>query len=81
MVSDSDKCVVPDPDEGKCKLLRKPVSIHQLTGKTPMHTVSNISFQFSSNSNWTFIALNLPIQEDSKVQQNQKSSRPNFSIQ
>ena len=32
-------------------------------------------------SNWTFIVLNLPIQEDSKVQQNQKSSRPNFSIQ
>ena len=34
-----------------------------------------------SNSNWTFIALNLPIQEDPKEQQNQKSSLPNFSIQ
>ena len=27
----------------------------------------------NSNSNWTFIALNLPIQEDSKAQQNQKA--------
>ena len=26
-----------------------------------------------SNSNWTFIALNLPIQEDSKAQQNLKA--------
>ena len=26
-------------------------------------------------SNWTFIALNLPIQEDSKAQQNQKINR------
>ena len=26
-----------------------------------------------SNSNWTFIALNLPIQQDSKVQQKQKA--------
>ena len=33
------------------------------------------------DSNWTFIALDLPIQEDSKAQQNRKSSRPNFSIQ
>ena len=35
----------------------------------------------NSNSNWTFIAFNLPIQEDSKSQQNQKNSQPNFSIQ
>ena len=28
----------------------------------------------NSNSNWTFIALNLPKQEDSKVQQNKKQS-------
>ena len=27
----------------------------------------------NSNSNWTFIALNLPKQEDSKVQQNKKA--------
>ena len=27
-----------------------------------------------SNSNWTFIALNLPKQEDSKAQQNKKQS-------
>ena len=27
----------------------------------------------NSNSNWTFIALNLPIQEDSKVQLNLKA--------
>ena len=26
----------------------------------------------NSNSNWTFIALNLPKQEDSKAQQNKK---------
>ena len=32
-------------------------------------------------SNWAFIVLNLPIQEDSKAQQNQKSSQPNYSIQ
>ena len=35
----------------------------------------------NSNYNSTFIALNLPIQEDSKAQQNQKSSRQKFSIQ
>ena len=29
----------------------------------------------NSNFNWTFIAVNLPVQEDSKAQQNQKSSR------
>ena len=34
----------------------------------------------NSNSNWTFIALNLPKQEDSKAQQN-KSSQQNFCIQ
>ena len=28
----------------------------------------------NSNSNWTFIALNLPKQEDSKAQQNKKQS-------
>ena len=28
----------------------------------------------NSNSNWTFIALNLPEQEDSKVRQNKKQS-------
>ena len=33
-----------------------------------------------SNSNWTFIALNLPKQEDSKAQQT-KSSQQNFCIQ
>ena len=32
-------------------------------------------------SNMTFIALNIPIQENSKQQQNQNSSRPNLSIQ
>ena len=31
-------------------------------------------YSSSSNSNWTFIALNLPKQEDSKVQQNKKQS-------
>ena len=30
----------------------------------------------NSNSDWTFIALNLPIQEDSKAQQNHKNSQP-----
>ena len=54
---------------------------------TPSHETLSVSQQgalefFSySNSNWTFIAPNLPIQEDSKAQQNQKSSKPNFSIQ
>ena len=28
----------------------------------------------NSNSNWTFIALNLPKQEDSKAQQNKKQT-------
>ena len=27
----------------------------------------------NSNSNWTFIALNLPIEEDSKAQQNRRA--------
>ena len=35
-------------------------------------TVSEINS--NSNSNWTFIALNLPKQEDSKAQQNKKQS-------
>ena len=30
----------------------------------------------NSNSNWTFIALNLSIQENPKAQQNQKSCQP-----
>ena len=30
-------------------------------------------FCINSNSNWTFIALNLPKQEDSKAQQNKKA--------
>ena len=34
----------------------------------------------NSNSNWTFIALNLPKQEDSKAQQNKKQSTK-FSVQ
>ena len=33
--------------------------------------LKNMSYT-DSNSNWTFIALNLPIQEDSKAQQNKK---------
>ena len=33
----------------------------------------NNSHSSDSNSNWTFIVLNLPIQEDSKAQQNQKA--------
>ena len=32
------------------------------------------SHNSNSNSNWTFIALNLPKQEDSKAQQNKKQS-------
>ena len=32
------------------------------------------------DSNWTFIALNLPKQEDSKAQQNKKQSTK-FSVQ
>ena len=31
-------------------------------------------YDSNSNSNWTFIALNLPKQEDSKAQQNKKQS-------
>ena len=40
-----------------------------------MTIYSHICGTCNSNSNWTFIALNLPIQEESKAQQNQKSSR------
>ena len=32
-----------------------------------------------SNSNWTFIALNLPKQEDSKAQQNKSSQQNSVS--
>ena len=35
-----------------------------------LHPISNSN----SNSKWTFIALNLPKQEDSKAQQNKKQS-------
>ena len=44
--------------------------------------VSNLKkiLNLNSNSNWTFIALNLPKQEDSKMQQNKKQST-NFCIQ
>ena len=34
--------------------------------------LSNLFMCNYSSSNWTFIALNLPIQEDSKAQQNKK---------
>ena len=35
----------------------------------------------NSNCNWTFIVLNLPIQEDSKAQQNQKKKQsPKISV-
>ena len=35
---------------------------------------SHLTTNSNSNSNWTFIALNLPKQEDSKAQQNKKQS-------
>ena len=54
----------------------KSVSKWRLHGR-----IIQIRLDSNSNSNLTFIVLNLPIQEDSKVQQNQKSSCPNFSIQ
>ena len=38
-----------------------------------LFTVKNDKTIEDSNSNWTFIVLNLPIQEDSKVQQNKKA--------
>ena len=45
-----------------------PVQSTAVRSVNSSHGVSN------SNSNWTFIALNLPNQEDSKVQQNKKLS-------
>ena len=50
----------------RCYLLISPTELRLKFQSTLYSTNSN------SNSNWTFIALNLPKQEDSKAQQNKK---------
>ena len=59
-----------------CNVQHYEIPTSRVHVKRPLHIKSHHvpAPVLNSNSNWTFIALNLPKQEDSKVQQNKKQS-------